>query len=311
MEGNDTNNIIMPKIYKLEQTQIKAGKGGYRKGFWGGMIALPPTKQWGLNGNSGGGSYASYPYYGHLNHPFTPTFDYNYGVPKQVYWTVPVNGYTANNLFNVYHKPFLQQLTNKNSKVLKRHYYLRATDIEQLSFRKKIFDDGQEYIINKISNYSASDEKSTEVELIKLIDYTPYVAAEEENNTGGGGNQNRFAGAMSEFFESSFQNGQFRVPNKLRTNETTITANHVVNTDKFDLYKIDASAGRVNISLMNQNMPIRFIKTDASAFRVHIYPNTGEILGVGVVDGYMLNARGSFVEITPSGNDFIITGSRL
>ena len=124
----------------------------------------------------------NYPYAGHLDNPITPTLDLCFGIPSELYYQA--NGYTGTlqytnaNLFNVYHRDYVREVTDKDSKILIGYFYLDAFDIEKLDFRDQILIDNAYWRINKIKDYNPFKDTLTKVELIKVLDIVP-----QENET--------------------------------------------------------------------------------------------------------------------------------
>lgn len=109
-----------------------------------------------------------YLYAGHTDDPFNPTVDLNFGIPKEVFYSYINSYFTNNNLFNRYHKYYLDTITDRDSKIVTKYLWLSPKDINQFNFRNRIFNDGAYWIVNKIVNYDALKEQSTLCELIKL-----------------------------------------------------------------------------------------------------------------------------------------------
>ena len=133
---------------------------------------LSIAHQWhiksGVNGaGSNLASLTTYGYAGHLNDPVTPTIDINFGVPKELEF--PATTYPTNNLFNIYHKPYILEITDMESKLLTCRVYLTAVDIYNLDFSKYIWINGVLFRLNKISSYDPTSYRTTQVELLKVI----------------------------------------------------------------------------------------------------------------------------------------------
>lgn len=164
--------IAHPRIYKQEQS--------------GGVVAIKPItpnirllycggiKQT-INAYTYKDSSASdivtndYLYAGHTDDWANPTIDLNFGLPKEVFYTYPSTYFTTNNLFNAYHKNYLNNIVNKDSKFVTKYLWLNSKDINEFNFRHRWFIDGAYYVVNKIVNYNPLNETSTQVELIKLL----------------------------------------------------------------------------------------------------------------------------------------------
>ena len=110
----------------------------------------------------------AYGYAGHLDDPILPTYDLNFGAPKEVYFTTA--NYPSANLFNRYWSDYIAQIADKDSKILKCHVYLRPVDIAQLDFANPIFIDGVRFRLNKITDYDYTNNELVQVELLKIIE---------------------------------------------------------------------------------------------------------------------------------------------
>ena len=117
----------------------------------------------------------TYGYCGHVDDPQDPTYDLNFGILKETYYTFIDAKFTNNNLYNRYHKNFIQNVTSKNSKVMTAYLWLSPLDIKLFSFRKKYFIDNAYYIVNKIIDYNPYEVQSTKVELIKILNTDLFV----------------------------------------------------------------------------------------------------------------------------------------
>jgi hypothetical protein len=171
--GNAVNGLVIPKIYKNDNGSIKNFRANIRSLYYGGVIALN-NGSWTLKSSSGDTTYTTYPYAGHNNNPYNPTFDLLFDQPRQVYYNFPIATYTNNNLFNKYHSRFINQITDKNSLILKAWFNLSAVDIHKFDFRKTVFLKDTYYYVNAIRDYNVLDKQSTLVELLKLQDFNAF-----------------------------------------------------------------------------------------------------------------------------------------
>lgn len=116
-----------------------------------------------------------YGYSGHTDDPLNPTLDLNFGTPKELYYSF-INAYfTNNNLYNKYHSPLIDNITNRDSKIVTKYLWLTPKDINEFSFRKLYFIDNAYYIVNKVIDFDPTQEKSTKCELIKLLTLEPFT----------------------------------------------------------------------------------------------------------------------------------------
>ena len=130
-----------------------------------------------------------YPYAGHWDNPITPTIDINFGLPLELYYQA--NNYisqiqvTNANLYNIYHRNYINEVTDKDSKVMNAMFYLEPTDINTLDFRDQIVIDNSYWRLNKVMNYNPFKEGLTKVELIKIKEAVTFKKSDRSLNAGG------------------------------------------------------------------------------------------------------------------------------
>lgn len=119
-----------------------------------------------------------YPYAGHLDNPYNPSYDLNYWQPKGTFFEVGLStGYTftQNNIFQVYWSDYLDEIYNKDSRILTVKMFLDPVDINNFSFtqmvyiriNKKGLNQGQWFKVNTITGYNPSERSLCTVELLK------------------------------------------------------------------------------------------------------------------------------------------------
>lgn len=123
------------------------------------------------SGGNIGAALTSYGWGGHLDNPDTPTSDLNFGVPKQLYYTLTAQYPTAN-MFNVYWSSYVAEITDKDSKLMSCYVYLKNQDIFSLDFSKLIYIDGSLWRLNKVIDYNPTVPDSTKCEFLKVIELT-------------------------------------------------------------------------------------------------------------------------------------------
>jgi hypothetical protein len=111
-------------------------------------------------------SRTQYPYAGHLDDPITPYKDLSFGVPIEVYYK-PTN-YTNNNLFNVFHKQQVEEITNENARIITGYFYLTPIDINSLDFRNIYYVDGHYMRLLSIDDYSPTANGFCKCKFIKI-----------------------------------------------------------------------------------------------------------------------------------------------
>lgn len=178
--GRTTQDYVIPHIIAVDnQNQAKPVESNIRLLYWGGLknTATP----WNHTSLGTDDFQTQYPYAGHFDDPFTPTVDLNFGLVREIYYDDTFNDITItnNNLFNIYHRDFVDEITNKDSKIVKGWFYLTPSDIRKLSFRELYYFEGAYHRLNKVENYTPTDVRLTRCEFLKLATVTPWVKIDQ------------------------------------------------------------------------------------------------------------------------------------
>lgn len=109
-----------------------------------------------------------YGYGGHYDDPDAPANDIQFGVPKELYFTLAAGAINVTQ-FNVYWSPYMAEITDKDSKLMTCYMKLNNADIAQLDFSTILYVDGSYWRLNKIEDWNASDPDVCKVELLKVV----------------------------------------------------------------------------------------------------------------------------------------------
>lgn len=132
-------------------------------------LTTPPTPYTGTG-------YYTYPYAGHLDKACIgqiPTVDLNWNFPVKVYYNY--NSWTDNNLYNHYYKRMIDEITDKNSKVIDAYIYLKPKDLYALDFRDRIFIDGHYLRLMKITDYQVGANNPTKCTFLKIENNPAFI----------------------------------------------------------------------------------------------------------------------------------------
>jgi len=154
VSDNNTKESSMDSVIRILQVKKITGRTSYNI----------------LNGVSVVDTITTYGYGGHLNDPFTPTNDINFGVPFETKFNT--SGYPTTNLFNAYHSNYIAEITSKDSKLLTCSALLNTNDINNLDFSKYIWIDGVLFRLNKVENFNPMEYNTTKISLLKVIETT-------------------------------------------------------------------------------------------------------------------------------------------
>lgn len=167
---------IYPRIYDVDDSGIKTIANNIRI-----LYANPTTSinNYNFNDSQVGNTIQTNKigYAGHTDNPLNPTIDLNFWFLKETYYTYPDLSFTSNNIFNKYHKSYLENITGRDSRTIVANLWLTPIDIYEFTFRKKYFIDGAYYLVNKIVDYNPYVQRSTKVELIKLVNVNVFAGS--------------------------------------------------------------------------------------------------------------------------------------
>lgn len=175
------NNSTDRLISVISNSTVTSGTGtiedyNIRILYYGGLIATSSPLKY------NGSTITTYPYAGHLNTPVSPSKDISFGVPKEVYFKTTL--YTNNNLYNTYYKQFLEEITDKDSKMVTAYMYLNPVDIYKLDFRNTFYIDQHALRLNSISDYNPLANDVCKCEFIKIKDKDLFTETQFNFNGG-------------------------------------------------------------------------------------------------------------------------------
>ena len=171
-----TAYVVAPRFYKEEN---KPQAVNIRQLYFGGWVNAASVRLW-YNNYSSSLLWTQYPYCGHVDNPYNPTVDLNFGIPDVLYWTLPTQTFTNNNRYNERWSKYITEITDRDSKIVVMKLRLTATDIANYSFRRPVFIEGTKYFVNRINDYDPQEDGLCEVELLKLA---PAAAFAPNNNS--------------------------------------------------------------------------------------------------------------------------------
>ena len=152
VSDNNTKENSMDSVIRIMQAKKITGRTSYNI----------------LNSLSVLNSGTTYGYGGHLDDPFAPTNDINFGVPFEIQFNV--NTYPSTNVFNAYHSEYIAEITSKDSKLLTCSALLDTVDIMNLDFSQFYWIDGVLFRLNKVDGFNPMEYKTTKISLLKVIE---------------------------------------------------------------------------------------------------------------------------------------------
>lgn len=184
--GSSNSSIVAPRLLSYNETtgEVKSIKCNIRALYYGG------TKQCTTYGFIFGSSItypSTYPYCGHTDDPFNPTIDLCFDNPLELYYNFPGSIYTNNGRYNERWSKQIEEITDPESKIVVRWFYLDETDISNFTFRRLVFVRDSYFIVNKIENYNPNTKSVIRAELLKLKAGSVFIPDNDINldNLGG------------------------------------------------------------------------------------------------------------------------------
>lgn len=185
--SNGVHDRIFTKIRKLDPNSGNSELPSYniRMLIYGGLVAT--SQGWKLRTRlSGISTFSDFPYAGMLDSTSAPTFDLGFAQPKAIYYGLGSTSYTNGNLFNRYWKKTIEEITDKDSKIIKGKFQLNEVEFNALSFRKIYLLNKQYYRLYTIKHDLNSDGL-VEIELLKLKAAPSFTLVSGTGNGGSGG----------------------------------------------------------------------------------------------------------------------------
>ena len=174
--GDTASDRVISRIWDVDSSNIVKSKAfNIRLLYNGGVKTSNVSYQY--NGRiSGVHTVTQYLYAGHVDNPTNPTLDLSFGVPQEIYYDTDL--YTNNNIFNKFHKKLIDEITDRDSKIITAYFYLRPSDIRTIDFRNQFYFQNDYFRLNKIFDYDPLKNDVTKCEFIKIKDtgtFTPTV----------------------------------------------------------------------------------------------------------------------------------------
>ncbi len=166
---NNINQLIVPRFVNIDPVTLaqKVCKGVPRI-----MNRLPMQSYgtaWTFTDDSGGTvtNPTTYPLVHHFNSLNAPTFDLNFMLVDELFYTA--TNATTTNCFSEYYFDMINEIVSPESKLVDLYVYLTPQDIKTLSFKRLKMIDGALFRLLKVVDFDSDIAATTKVELIKVL----------------------------------------------------------------------------------------------------------------------------------------------
>jgi hypothetical protein len=165
---------VVPVLLNTKDNNIYKGSSIGKVLYYGGVRGT--LSSWFFIGETT--ARTGYPYAGQLDDLDNPTLDLAFDIPQEIYWQREGRNDVAlvenGGLYPQYHEVEIEELTNKNSKIVECYVALNESRFNQLSFRKAIFIRNAYYRLHEV-NYLGSEQLS-KLTLLKLNVFTKKIS---------------------------------------------------------------------------------------------------------------------------------------
>ena len=216
---------IMTKIRPEDFTTGKKDMPTYnlRLLYYGGLI--PDVSGFVMTYGASGASSYQFPYAGMVDDVYAPTFDLGCALSRAINYGSFVRDavqLTDANLFNLYWKRTIEEITDKDSKVVTAYFKFSPLQLNSLSFRKFYKIDKQFYRLHSVE-YDLSSKDTTKVQFLKLKTSPVFTPSTTRGNGGigsvsGGDITPMFAKQTNTTYFSDYSN----TATKIQPNSDTI-----------------------------------------------------------------------------------------
>lgn len=190
IEGAGTNaNFLIPQLHThdTEDSNLihEPIKSKTRFLFYNGLVDIigaynGPDPEWYYQNENTGSTEAQSQYprvsYWSDELPTVSTQQLVWQVERGYYETYTgFDGTLGNGLFTSYWQDYIESLYNKYARRVTQYFILNNVDLQDFSFDDIVFVDGVYYRPEKVIDAQIGDQTAVKVELIKLLNYVPYI----------------------------------------------------------------------------------------------------------------------------------------
>jgi hypothetical protein len=253
---------------------------------------------------------------------YTPSVSLKWGQSGTEYYWSNVDGdvpysRTTNTLYNKYYFKYMSEILNKNSRLIKAYFDLRAIDIRNLSFKKKYYFDGHWCRLYLIEDFDPNTNDTYKCWFLKINEGVSFTGTYGENVPLGGGTNPILEGSLLDSGTLRLEDTPTRQQETAALNGSIVEETRYQNADGSN-NQIDQSAERINIVgdnnvVYSQAQKVEIINSNnnivgASAKNISIVNSDDVTIAAGVQNVIVQNT--SRITVNES-NVSYINGTRI
>lgn len=157
--------ILVPRFIKVDNGTTKPNSGPprvmIRNGQKTGSITLRDTD------TTTSETVTQYPCVHHFDDWQDPDFDLNFKLVSEVYYGATV--VTTSNCYSEYYSTFINEMTSPAGAIWNLSVYWNEIDVKNRDWSRLLMIDGALFRLNRINEFSADVQATTEIELVKVL----------------------------------------------------------------------------------------------------------------------------------------------
>jgi hypothetical protein len=159
-------NIVVPRFITKDNSNVSKPTDSVARVMF--RCAMK-TGNWILKDTVGTGTenLTSYPLVHHFDSFSSPTFDLNFQLVTEVFYTA--TNVTTTNAFSVYHEDFINEVTSADGKLVTLYVNWNTNDVKRRDFSKLIMYNGVLFRLNKIMDFDDNFSPVNKIELVKVL----------------------------------------------------------------------------------------------------------------------------------------------
>jgi hypothetical protein len=175
-------DMLMPRLYQINNNEIERIDAKPKLFYYSGKKTCNNFDLYESSGSASGTVLYEYPFCSHYSMAGDTIQDTDFDIRFKSGASIGeskgglVHKQTKTDTFSRCWKQYLDNIFNKDARMLIADFKLSAIDIARFKYNDRIFVKDTYYRVNKIGNYAIGKDVTTRVELIKILDFEDTLA---------------------------------------------------------------------------------------------------------------------------------------
>ena len=175
-------DILIPRLYQINNNEIERIDAKPKLFYYSGKKTCNNFDLYESSGSASGTTINEYPFCSHYSMAGDTIQETDFDIRFKSGASIGeskgglVHKQTKTDTFSRCWKQYLDNIFNKDARILIADFKLSAIDVARFKYNDKIFVKDTYYRVNKIGNYAIGKDVTTRVELIKILDFEDTLA---------------------------------------------------------------------------------------------------------------------------------------